>query len=101
MVVQRRSNANSSGGTINERIQAVAAAGPKKAVDDGALISVAITEIGAHPDQPRTVINRERQKELKASLVKTKGLMTPIEMRPSTPKELQAEPQFPYRLIAG
>ena len=94
-------NANPNGGSINERIQAVAAAGPKRAAEDGALVSVAITEIGAHPDQPRTVIHRERLKELKASLVKTKGVMTPVEVRPSTPKELKAEPQHPFRLIAG
>jgi ParB/RepB/Spo0J family partition protein len=94
-------HANPSGGTNNERNQAVAAAVAKKAVEDGALLSLGITEIGAHPEQPRTVINRERLKELKASLLKTKGVMTPIEVRPSTPNELKAEPQFPYRLIAG
>jgi ParB/RepB/Spo0J family partition protein len=69
--------------------------------EDGALVLIPIAEIGSHPDQPRTQLSRERQKELKSSLVKTRGLMAPIEVRPSTAKELKADPQFPYRLISG
>lgn len=95
------SNAGRPGGTINEQIQAVAAAGPRRAQEDAALVAIAVDDIGPHPDQPRTVINRERQKELKASLIKTRGVMTPVEVRRAFPEELKAEPQFPYRLIAG
>lgn len=94
-------NAARSGGTINEQIQAIAAVGPRKAVEDGTLLTVAIGEVGPHPDQPRTIINKEKQKELKASLVRTNGVMTPIEVRRALPEELKAEPNFPYRLIAG
>jgi len=94
-------NPSRSGGTINEQIQAIAAVGPKKAVEDGALINVPIGEVGPHPDQPRTIINRERLKELKASLVRTHGVMTPIEVRRALPEEQKAEPQFQYRLISG
>lgn len=94
-------NAGRSGGSINEQIQAVAAAGPRRAPEDATLVLIPIGDIGPHPDQPRTVINRDRQKELKASLVVTKGVMTPVEVRRAFPAEVKAEPHYPYRLIAG
>lgn len=94
--------AASAGGTLNEQISAMAAAGPRRALQDGALQRIGLDLIGPHPDQPRTTLDEARLKELMNGIVQSGGLLQPVTVRPALQEEARpGEPPYEYRLVAG
>lgn len=93
-------------GTVNAVIAQAVQAGPtsaRAAPEDGALIHVALEEVGPHPDQPRQTVNEDKLRELMAGIVQSGGLLQPINVRPSLPTDARADDEraYSYRLIVG
>jgi ParB/RepB/Spo0J family partition protein len=88
--------------SLEEKLHEVAVRGPKKSLEDGSLLRIPLESIGPHPDQPRTVVQEDKLKELAASIQTVGGLLHPIDVRPAVPEEArEGEPACEYRLIAG
>lgn len=88
--------------SLNEKIQELAVQGPKAPREDGVLERVPLDAVGPHPNQPRTVIDEPKLRELMNGIVQTGGLLQPINIRPEVPGEAKVgEPVYQYRLIAG